>query len=72
MDANNNAKQQGQIDEIELRVEQIYESTKRTERYMRWTFWVTIVVIGLPLVAALFIIPAALSQVTDMYSGLGL
>ncbi len=63
-------KLQAQLDEQEIKINQIYESVKKTERYMRLTFWVTIVVIALPIILSLLIIPSLInslsSSVTDL------
>lgn len=58
-------KLQEQLDEQEIKINQIYESVKKTERYMRFTFWVTIAVVVLPLVLALFIVPSVISSLTS-------
>lgn len=63
-------KLQEQLNELEVKVTQIHEFTKKTERYMRFTFWVTIGVIVLPILAALFIIPPLVSSVTSSLDGL--
>lgn len=58
-------KLQEQLDEQEIKINQIYESVKKTERYMRFTFWVTIAVVVLPVLLALLIIPSVISSVTS-------
>ena len=63
-------KLQEQLDEQEVKINEIYELVKKTERYMRLTFWVTVGVIVLPLLAALFIIPPLIREVTSSYSSL--
>ncbi|MBP6881595.1 MAG: hypothetical protein KBC35_03135 [Candidatus Pacebacteria bacterium] len=63
-------KLQEQLDEQEIKINQIYESVKKTERYMRITFWVTIGVVVLPLLLALFIIPPMVSSLTSSLQGL--
>lgn len=58
-------KLQEQYNEQEIKINQIYESVKRTEQYMRMTFWVTVGFVVLPLIAALFIIPSFIGSVTS-------
>lgn len=64
-------KLQEHLNEQEVKINQIYESVKKTERYMRLTFWVTIGVVVLPLLLALFIIPPMVSSLTSSLDGLG-
>jgi Na+-driven multidrug efflux pump len=63
-------KLQEQLDEQEIKINQIYESVKKTERYMRLTFWVTIGIIVLPLLLSLFIIPPLISSFSGSLDGL--
>lgn len=63
-------KLQEQLDEQEVKINQIYESVQKTERYLRLTFWVTIALVVLPLLAALFIIPSVLSSFSSSSSDL--
>jgi hypothetical protein len=63
-------KLQEQLDEQEIKINQIYESVKKTERYMRLTFWVTIGVVVLPVVAAMFIVPVLISSLSSSFTGL--
>lgn len=55
-------KVQEQLDEQEIKINQIYESVKKTERYMRWTFWGTVGVVILPIVIGMILIPMLLSS----------
>ncbi len=63
-------KLQEQLDEQEIKINQIYESVRKTERYLRWTFWVTIGMVVLPILLALFIIPPLVSEMGRSLSGL--
>lgn len=63
-------KLQEQLDEQEIKINQIYESVRKTERYLRWTFWVTIGMVVLPVVLALLIIPPLVSEMSESLSGL--
>lgn len=49
---------------------EIYENTRKTKNYMKWSMYITIVLVVLPLLAALFVIPFALKSLTSTYSGL--
>jgi len=63
-------KTQQQLDELELKISQIHASVKKTERYMKVTFWSTVVLFVLPMVIAALIIPVVLSKYATMYEGL--
>jgi len=63
-------KTQQQLDELELKISQIHASVKKTERYMKVTFWSTVVLFVLPMVIAALIIPVVLSKYAAMYEGL--
>ena len=63
-------KTQQQLDELELKISQIHASVKKTERYMKVTFWSTVVLFVLPMVIAALIIPVVLSKYAEMYEGL--
>lgn len=57
---------QKQLDNQQHKIDQIYDSVKRTERYMRLTFWVTIGIVVLPIIASVLIIPTLISSLTDV------
>jgi type IV secretory pathway component VirB8 len=61
-------KLQEQLDEQEIKINQIYESVRKTERYLRWIFWVTIGMVVLPVVLALLIIPPLVSEMSESLS----
>jgi polyphosphate kinase len=63
-------KTQQQIDEIEIKITEIHELTKKTEQYMKWTFWGTIVVVVLPMVIAVIIVPIVIGRYMAMLDGL--
>lgn len=63
-------KKQEQLDELEIKVEQILESTKKTEKYMKMTFWITIIVFVLPLLLLAIAIPSMISSYTSALEGL--
>ena len=55
------------IQEIDKKLDAIYQSVEKTRKYFQWTMIITIVVVVLPLVGLLFVIPSFLS----LYSGGG-
>lgn len=63
-------KLQEQLDEQELRIAEILQSVRKTERYMRWTFWVTIVVVVLPAILLAVALPSMISSYTATLEGL--
>jgi type II secretory pathway component PulF len=62
--------QQQQLDEQELKISEILKSVKKTEKYMKYTFWTTIVVVVLPAVLLAFVIPSILSSYSSTLEGL--
>lgn len=44
------------------KIDAVAVSVEKTRRYMQWTFIITTVALLLPVVAALFIVPIALSS----------
>lgn len=63
-------KTQEQLDEQEIKINEILMSVKKTEKYMRWTFWTTIVVVVLPAVLLAIAIPSIISSYTATLNGL--
>lgn len=61
---------QEQLDEQEVKINEILASVQKTEKYMRLTFWITIIVVVLPLVLLMFAIPSIISSYTSALSGL--
>ena len=61
---------QEQIDEQEVKINEILTSVRKTEKYMRWTFWATIIVVVLPAVLLIFALPLIISTYTETLSGL--
>ena len=69
MDTNIEKRLQEQLDEQEIKINQIYESVKRTERYLKWTFWVTVIIVVLPAILLVFAVPAFISTYTSALGG---
>jgi uncharacterized BrkB/YihY/UPF0761 family membrane protein len=51
----------------EQMLQEIYENTRKTKNYMKWSLYITIVLVVLPLLAALVIIPFAMSSLNSAY-----
>lgn len=64
-------KLQEQLDEQEMKIEKILQSVKKTENYMKWTFWATIIVVVLPAVLLVFALPSIISSYTSTLGSLG-
>ncbi len=64
------AKKQDKLEELEVKIDAILKSTRKTETYFKWTFWITIIVFVLPLLGMIFIIPTLISTYTEMMNGL--
>lgn len=62
---------QTQITDRQL-LEEIYENTRKTKNYMKWQLIITIALVVVPLLAAMFIIPMALKSLTDVYGAGGI
>lgn len=61
---------QEQLDEQEIKINEILASVRKTEKYMRMTFWITIAVVVLPAVLLAFAIPSIISSYTTVLNGL--
>lgn len=61
---------QEQLDEQEIKINEILKSVHKTEKYMRWTFWSTVVVVVLPAILLAIAIPSIISSYTATLDGL--
>ena len=61
---------QEQLDEQEIKINEILKSVRKTENYMKWTFWTTIIVFVLPLLLLAFALPRVISTYTTTIQGL--
>ena len=50
-------------------LKQILENTQKTKKYMQWQFYITIILVVLPLLAMAFVIPSILSNLSSVYGG---
>jgi hypothetical protein len=48
----------------------IYENTRKTKNYMKWQLYITIVLVVLPLLAAIVVIPMVISSLSNSYGSL--
>lgn len=69
MDTNNNAEVKMTQEEM---LQEILENSRKTKNYMKWQLYITLVLIVLPLLAALFIIPVVLKSLGNIYGSAGL
>ncbi|MCX6796998.1 MAG: hypothetical protein NTX98_00775 [Candidatus Doudnabacteria bacterium] len=51
-------------------LQEILEKTRKTEKYLRWQLYITLVLVVLPLLAMVFIIPMVLRSLGSAYGGL--
>jgi hypothetical protein len=63
-------KQQQQLDKLEIKITEIHAATKKTEKYMRLTFWMTIAVVVLPMVLAVIAVPYIIRTYLSAFEGL--
>ncbi|NTV44464.1 MAG: hypothetical protein HGA67_02085 [Candidatus Yonathbacteria bacterium] len=54
--------------DLEMKLDAIYASTEKTRKYFQWTLIATALLFILPLIAMLFILPSAISNITGGYS----
>lgn len=53
-------------------LEEILEHSRKTKNYMKWQLYITIVLVVLPLLAALFVVPFAFKSLGSLYGSAGL
>lgn len=63
------ASTQKPMDEKQMLLE-IYENTKKTKNYMKWSLYITVILVVIPLLAALFIVPFAFNALSSSYGSL--
>lgn len=49
---------------------EILVNTRKAKNYMKWSLYITIVLVVLPILAALFILPIAFSSISGSYGAL--
>lgn len=60
------------LDEQQIKIDAMYESVEKLRKYFLWTLIITVVTVILPVVAALIILPTIISNLMNVYGGLGL
>lgn len=53
------------LDELSRKLDAVYVSVEKTRRYIQWALIATVIALVLPLIAALFIVPAFVTQYTS-------
>ena len=66
---NEEQNQQVQITTEEM-LKEIYENTRKTKNYIKWQLYITVILVVLPLLAALMIVPMVLSSLSNSYGSL--
>ncbi len=51
-------------------LKEIYENTRKTKNYIKWQLYITVILVVLPLLAALMIVPMVLSSLSNSYGSL--
>ena len=49
---------------------EILENTRKTKNYMKWSLYITIILVVLPLLAALAIVPFVMQSLSSSYGSL--
>jgi hypothetical protein len=58
-----------QLNGLEVKIEAIQTSVQKTERYLKWTFWLTFFFLVAPLLILLLTLPTLIKSVTSVYGG---
>lgn len=53
----------------EQMIKEIHQDMRKAKAYAKWQLIITVALVVLPLLAALIVIPLALSSLTSLYSG---
>ena len=53
----------------EQMIAEIHRDMRKAKNYMKWQLIITVALVVVPLLAALFIIPFAISSLSSVYSG---
>jgi NADH:ubiquinone oxidoreductase subunit 3 (subunit A) len=57
------------IEAQEEKLNQIFTSVEKMRKYFLWTFWLTVIVFVIPLIAMVFVLPWFISSYTSTLSG---
>jgi len=61
---------QQQLNEQTVKLDAIIASVRKIERYLKFTFWITIILIVLPLIGMVFVIPPLMDSYMSSLNGL--
>jgi len=56
------------IEEQNKKIDSIYKSVEKTRKYLKWTFYITVIFFVLPLLAVVVVLPSLMSGITEMYN----
>ncbi len=59
------------IEEMDRKINAIYESVEKTRKYILWTGIITLAVVVLPLIGLMFVIPSFIGNYTSTINALG-
>ena len=71
METNQNQVPKPAIDQEQM-LQEIYENTRKTKNYMKWQLYITVVLVVVPLLAAIAIVPMVLKSLGSVYGAAGL
>lgn len=60
------------LEEQQVKIDAMFASVEKLRKYFLWTLVITVVTVVLPIVGAMIILPALISNLMGAYSGLGL
>jgi hypothetical protein len=61
-----------QLNELEVKIEAIKTSVEKTERYLKWTFWITFIFVVGPLVLMMLAIPSLIRGISAITGSVSL
>jgi hypothetical protein len=63
---------QKRLEELEAKVDAVYQSVEKTRKYFLIITWITIAAIVLPIIGLAFALPAFITNYTSALGGLGI
>ena len=57
------------LEEQAAKIDAIYTSVEKTRKYFQMTFWITVLIIVLPLVGLIFVLPSFINSYTSALTG---
>lgn len=58
------------IEAQEAKLDKIFSSVEKTRKYLLTTMWITIIMVVLPLVIAIFVVPMFINSYMSAFEGL--